>query len=945
MRRYRNGTGSGAFAIALAVLFVGSHTSAAPDEVVAERLADTTPDPVDDGYGVGWGSVPDDFVRVGSLVFFSAQTSKAGRELWVTDGTENGTRMVVELVPGDGSSSPLPLFEKDGLLYFEANTPLRGRALWSSDGTSQGTVPVDTPVEAPAEPEDELTYFIKEAKGRGRELFATNGKPGGTYLVKDINPGPEHSHPVDFLRVGDVTYFIATTDAEGEELWKTDGTEEGTVLVYESITGPFSQRPSGFANLDDRLLLFHGWWEPSAGGTLWRSDGTEAGTFPLQETEPGVPFPPPGAELSPQNITAVGDGTAYFSGRGELWRTDGTIEGTHLVRDIEPDTPARIERMIPVAGGVFFWDDDDPWSSDGSVNGTGLFYTPSSGLPRPWHLDGNGTSAYSFLDGGLFEAASPASPGNLTPLPVPPHDTRVYRNGGSVLLGDRLLFEVDTDQSVFDEIEMWITDGTPGGTLLVGDTILETFRDRPSAFEDFAILDGSLYAPVSDRILRTDGSPAPDGPDSVTSGYDTGTRGGLENPSSLVALDDRVLFVAWHDTFLRGGARLYAYVPAADEIQLVAADVRTFTVEDGGRPDPLPSLWGIGSRALFVRWKSDGLWMTDGTLAGTEKVSDLTPGWRPDGTRGLSDIAPIRAGTRTYFAAMTPENGLELWRLDDGVAGATLVKDIAPGVAGSRPNGLVPLGSSGYAVFAAADAEHGMELWFTDGTPDGTGLLSDVRPGPDSSSPREITVSGTDVFFTADGDAAGREPWKVSLAGSGLPPEAFDGSNYLPATGQPSPYGAPVGAPQAEIDVKRMKVKLNLRRGAKDSISITGTLPVPVGFEAEGARVLVDVEGHVRRFELNKRGRAKNGKDRFILRLAKRGARAPGSPAVPFSIKLRGDLQAALESAGITGDLPPGTSSHTVRVHLEFAAGVRTKGVGLDYRRGRVSGKGTNPKK
>jgi len=94
MRRYRIGTGGSALALALLTIVAGSHTSALSDEVAAERVTETTAAVPREPTPYPIGSNPSGFVRVGDDVYFAAATLQHGRELWVTDGTENGTRMV-----------------------------------------------------------------------------------------------------------------------------------------------------------------------------------------------------------------------------------------------------------------------------------------------------------------------------------------------------------------------------------------------------------------------------------------------------------------------------------------------------------------------------------------------------------------------------------------------------------------------------------------------------------------------------------------------------------------------------------------------------------------------------------------------------------------------------------------------------------------------------------
>jgi ELWxxDGT repeat protein len=136
-----------------------------------------------------------------------------------------------------------------------------------------------------------------------------------------------------------------------------------------------------------------------------------------------------------------------------------------------------------------------------------------------------------------------------------------------------------------------------------------------------------------------------------------------------------------------------------------------------------------------------------------------------------------RIGREVYFAASNLEFGYELWKTDGTEAGTELVKDIAPGSAGSGPNYMTPVRSRRHAlagdhiarvdstdtaaanlhdkrpaarvfVFNAGDAAHGREIWRSDGTEAGTFLVQDIVPGPANSSPIALTPVRGFVFFS-----------------------------------------------------------------------------------------------------------------------------------------------------------------------------------------------------
>ena len=72
-------------------------------------------------------------------ILFRANDGEHGEELWRTDGTADGTALVVDLNPGLLSSTPRFLLQALGRTFFTATSPEHGAELWSSDGTAEGT--------------------------------------------------------------------------------------------------------------------------------------------------------------------------------------------------------------------------------------------------------------------------------------------------------------------------------------------------------------------------------------------------------------------------------------------------------------------------------------------------------------------------------------------------------------------------------------------------------------------------------------------------------------------------------------------------------------------------------------------------------------------------------------------------------------------------------------
>jgi ELWxxDGT repeat protein len=59
-----------------------------------------------------------------------------GNEIYISDGTENGTYLLKDIYFGSGSSNPYSFISFQSHLYFIANSYDYGSELWKTDGTS-----------------------------------------------------------------------------------------------------------------------------------------------------------------------------------------------------------------------------------------------------------------------------------------------------------------------------------------------------------------------------------------------------------------------------------------------------------------------------------------------------------------------------------------------------------------------------------------------------------------------------------------------------------------------------------------------------------------------------------------------------------------------------------------------------------------------------------------
>ncbi|MCX5672418.1 MAG: immune inhibitor A, partial [Planctomycetota bacterium] len=164
-------------------------------------------------------SVPTGLTVFGNRLYFAADNGTAGRELFAFDG--KGIQLVQDIYSGATGSDPASLFVWQNKLYFSAATSKWGRELMVFDGVKVGLV-ADIWVGGDSDPSDFADYagqlyFAATGAELGRELYRYNGT--SVSGVADINPGGTSSSPTDLVVFSNVLYFAATNATAGRELF------------------------------------------------------------------------------------------------------------------------------------------------------------------------------------------------------------------------------------------------------------------------------------------------------------------------------------------------------------------------------------------------------------------------------------------------------------------------------------------------------------------------------------------------------------------------------------------------------------------------------------------------------------------------------------------------------------------------------------------------------
>jgi ELWxxDGT repeat protein len=431
-----------------------------------------------------------------SKLFFTGLNAANGAELWVTDGTPAGTVLVKDIIAGTASSTPANYIVYNNTMFFTASDGVNGVELWSSNGTAAGTT-----------------------------------------LFKDINPGAGSSFDPgtpDYTLANGILYFVANDGSHGKELWRTNGTAAGTFLAADITPGAAGTTFTSITTLGTNLIFGVTTGDFFTGSSqLWKFDGTTATMLKDFGTSSAL-FPPASFYLFNNKLYfSAGD---LFTTGSELWSTDGTAAGTTLVKDIYPGTNGGaansssplLFNAVTINNKFYFQATDNTngselWMSDGTTAGTQLFKdinTNSGGAASSnpiifKNIDFSGGGFTNTLfNGKVFFSANNGVNGTelwVTDGTVagtvmvkdirPGSGSGIPSNSFSYVYTTSGLFFAATDSTT--GIEPWLSNGTAAGTNRIADINPDTANSRP---QPLFFYNNQLYfsATNGDHPTRTD---------------------------------------------------------------------------------------------------------------------------------------------------------------------------------------------------------------------------------------------------------------------------------------------------------------------------------------------------------------------------------------------------------------------------------------------------------
>ncbi|WP_153798609.1 ELWxxDGT repeat protein [Foetidibacter luteolus] len=727
-----------------------------------------------------------------NVCYFTADDGIHGRELWRSDGTQAGTYIVKDFIPGASGSNPENITVFKNRIYVSAASNL-----WVSDGTSAGTTVF----------KDAITPGILVVGGnfiyftlRGSQLWKTDGTT--TEMVVDMNtPIYQNTGQLrSLIYLHGKLYFVGssrTPTSRFGTLWCTDGSAGGTYSVSDS-----AQQVTSVTE--------------GPGKTIWFSAATVSNQFKIWQSQGGQndAHPAPGNNDFIHDNSAnmiVRGGSLYYiatvnSTKKQFCKYDG-VNAVVLKSMLINGMPTSISGLTQSDNAIYIGtrltgpttEDGQLWKSDGTATGTVLLKNNCS----PENLDARNSSLYFSATTENYGRELWKTDGTVLGT-VMVKNINTSENSSSPAnysetAGGELFFSACSESI---GVELWKTDGTEIGTKLVSD-INKTTSGSNSAF-NITNFSNRLWFGANDGYTGKNLLWVSDATDAGTTAipgfellYFTSEQDGF------AVLGEMLFFYGISKTTGKrgvfkineaGSTQLVTELTTAEnsvDWMVATTNLVYFATVTG---DGVSSLWrsdgttqgtfkiesNVGSLPYYSVFKQAhpfaidtvlfflqganeiGLWKTSGTAQSTIPISTeiSAPAWlcslngvlyftgqtgnspglyKFDGKNAsrVSNLWPVclaTAGGKLFIAGSGYVNGVtarkQLWVIDNNNEQPALVKEINPH--DDAFNSFDPPVMQDFddkLLFFANDGVHGTELWKSDGFADGTVMVKDLTPG------------------------------------------------------------------------------------------------------------------------------------------------------------------------------------------------------------------------
>ncbi len=640
-----------------------------------------------------------------------------GRELWVSDGTNQGTKLLK-----DCSTDPTAIFSdfaSSGKLTSFNIYSKTDVQLWCTNGTTAGTKKLTESSYRYAGPTAFFKGWLFYLKVLNDDTFQIRRIDTTTFTMDSLvgNYAAPYDTRKSSFAVSD-SFFYFNYDANLYRIDKSLGAPKlfwqkdpslvrdiYSINIYKNVLVWCLNNSSGsetqiyssteksgnvklLTTVSDRCNILD---LSGIGSVIFFTIGAynssiyfykiETGTMSTSLVTSSVPFYMQHSDIE------VFNNKLYFVARNantfysEIWSTNGTSAGTAMLKVIATDTMAIVSNLHAANGSLFFTaftrkNGRELWSSKGTSASTAILKeivagTGSGIISNNTWFDSYNPSSIVFNNRIIINAYSDTcgvepwtSDGTASGTYMLKDVNDDYRFGdqevSNLMVAGNYLFLGAADST--NGAELWRTDGTRGGTYLAHNISIAYL---PTGFEEFIEYKNKLFVTASSLIEGNELYTSNGTPGAANSFYIT--------PSSIFNSSSP------HD----------------------------YAVKE-------PYLYYIGYDTLT---NADNVFRTDGTRAGTTTLN-----------KGLSNsytqVSGLRkVGKHLFFSAQVPGKGREPMVSKGSLGDAVILKDLYSGTASSNP--MYFCGNDSIAYFAATDQAGNFSVYKTNGTESGTSKLFD----------------------------------------------------------------------------------------------------------------------------------------------------------------------------------------------------------------------------
>lgn len=258
----------------------------------------------------------------GNKLLFGAAQKQNGNELFITDGSDKGTSLIKDINTVSTSSSEAGYYTNTitavgDEVFFRAYERIHGNELYKSNGTEGGTSLLNDII--PGETgsygynfltKNDAAWFIAASSGNTYSIFKTNGKEN---KLQKITPDYEVYAPyvINDFKVADngtVFYTLFNYSTYTNELWCSNGTPSTAIMLSTTLYY------NNYLNVIGNVSFFVA-GDATNGYELWKSNGTVAGTSMVKDINPGTAGSYPAGMFKYNNEVYFGAnvGTDVFS--------------------------------------------------------------------------------------------------------------------------------------------------------------------------------------------------------------------------------------------------------------------------------------------------------------------------------------------------------------------------------------------------------------------------------------------------------------------------------------------------------------------------------------------------------------------------------------------------------------------------------------------------------